>query len=199
MPGEPRPRFRPAEPGSRRRPHRRSGRGASLRGEGFGLNRRLVMRDAGDPAKSRDYHVMQVEPAKVEGVNAEGASVLIEFLVSDAGQAMIGIQNRGERIRCSSLGGGSAGAVACSAAGTSDIHWGLSTMRHSRREAMPSTSYGCAGTSTSKTNGSADRSRRLSSSHVETMVVASRHLIDDLGLDNTSSRHRAARGHRAGR
>jgi ABC-type tungstate transport system permease subunit len=55
---------------------------------GYGVNRQLVMRDAGDPA--RIYHVMQVEPAAVEGVQAEGAGVLIEFLISDEGQSLIG-------------------------------------------------------------------------------------------------------------
>jgi ABC-type tungstate transport system permease subunit len=57
--------------------------------DGFGVNRRSVMRDAGNPTTARVYHVMQVEPASVAGVNAEGASVLIEFLISNEGQEII--------------------------------------------------------------------------------------------------------------
>jgi ABC-type tungstate transport system permease subunit len=58
--------------------------------QGYGVNRQSVMRDSGDPALARQYHVMQVEPAKIDGVNAEGASVLIEFLTSEEGQILIG-------------------------------------------------------------------------------------------------------------
>jgi ABC-type tungstate transport system permease subunit len=58
--------------------------------QGYGVNRQPVMRDLGDPALSRQYHAMQVEPARIEDVNAEGASVLIEFLTSEEGQTLIG-------------------------------------------------------------------------------------------------------------
>ncbi|HXF51242.1 MAG TPA: substrate-binding domain-containing protein [Dehalococcoidia bacterium] len=44
----------------------------------------------GDPALLNVYHVMQVNPDRFPGVNAEGARAWVEFLVSDEAQRIIG-------------------------------------------------------------------------------------------------------------
>lgn len=44
----------------------------------------------GDPALLNVYHVMQVNPERFPGVNADGARAWVEFLVSDEAQRIIG-------------------------------------------------------------------------------------------------------------
>jgi tungstate transport system substrate-binding protein len=44
----------------------------------------------GDPALLNVYHVMQVNPDRFPGVNADGARAWVEFLVSDEAQRIIG-------------------------------------------------------------------------------------------------------------
>ncbi|MDP3767961.1 MAG: substrate-binding domain-containing protein [Dehalococcoidia bacterium] len=50
----------------------------------------LVVLFEGDPRLINVYHVMQVNPERFDGVEAEGARAFVEFLVSDEGQALIG-------------------------------------------------------------------------------------------------------------
>lgn len=60
---------------------------------------RLVPVVEGDPVLLNVYHVMQVNPAKFEKVNAEGAKALVEFMVSKEAQEIIrtyGVDKYGE-------------------------------------------------------------------------------------------------------
>ena len=49
----------------------------------------LVVLVEGDPALFNVYHVMQVNPAKFDMVNGPGGAAFVEFMVSDATQAII--------------------------------------------------------------------------------------------------------------
>jgi tungstate transport system substrate-binding protein len=49
----------------------------------------LVVPHEGDPRLLNIYHVMQVDPERFSGVNAEGAEAFVSFLVSDGAQALI--------------------------------------------------------------------------------------------------------------
>ncbi len=49
----------------------------------------LVVLHEGDPRLLNIYHVMQVNPQRHGGVNAAGAEAFVEFMVSDAAQALI--------------------------------------------------------------------------------------------------------------
>jgi len=49
----------------------------------------LVVLVEGDPALFNVYHVMQVNPAKFDLVNGPGGAAFVEFMVSDATQAII--------------------------------------------------------------------------------------------------------------
>lgn len=44
----------------------------------------------GDPVLLNTYHVMQVNPERVEGLNDDAAAAFVEFLVSEDAQALIG-------------------------------------------------------------------------------------------------------------
>jgi tungstate transport system substrate-binding protein len=52
-------------------------------------NLALVVLVEGDPALFNIYHVMQVDPAKFDMVNGPGGAAFVEFMVSDATQAII--------------------------------------------------------------------------------------------------------------
>jgi len=59
----------------------------------------LVVVVEGDPALFNIYHVMQVDPAKFDLVNGPGGAAFVEFMVSDATQAIIkdfGVDKYGE-------------------------------------------------------------------------------------------------------
>jgi tungstate transport system substrate-binding protein len=49
----------------------------------------LVILVEGDPALFNIYHVMQVNPEKFDLVNGPGGAAFVEFMVSDATQAII--------------------------------------------------------------------------------------------------------------
>jgi tungstate transport system substrate-binding protein len=50
----------------------------------------LVILVEGDPLLRNAYGIMLVNPAKVPGVNANGARTVLDYLVSPEGQARIG-------------------------------------------------------------------------------------------------------------
>ena len=53
----------------------------------------------GDPRLLNVYHVLQVNPERMDGINAEGARAFVEFMVSDETQALIegfGVDEYGE-------------------------------------------------------------------------------------------------------
>jgi tungstate transport system substrate-binding protein len=52
-------------------------------------NLELVVLVEGDPALFNIYHVMQVDPEKFDLVNGPGGAAFVEFMVSDATQAII--------------------------------------------------------------------------------------------------------------
>ena len=52
-------------------------------------NLELVVLVEGDPALFNVYHVMQVDPAKFDLVNGPGGAAFVEFMISDATQAII--------------------------------------------------------------------------------------------------------------
>ncbi len=59
----------------------------------------LAVLHEGDPRLLNIYHVMQVNPELFDGVNAMGAEAFVDFLVSEAGQALIadfGVERFGE-------------------------------------------------------------------------------------------------------
>lgn len=56
----------------------------------FGNKGALKILYAGDPALYNQYGVIQVNPARHPNVNAQGARRLVEWLISDEGQARIG-------------------------------------------------------------------------------------------------------------
>lgn len=62
------------------------------RGTFLALNKRLdlVILFEGDPSLVNIYHVMQVNPERHSGVNASGGKALVEFMVSEEVQKLIG-------------------------------------------------------------------------------------------------------------
>ncbi|MCH8026321.1 MAG: substrate-binding domain-containing protein [Chloroflexi bacterium] len=68
----------------------------------------LAVLHEGDPRLLNIYHVMQVNPQRHGGVNAAGAEAFVEFMVSDAAQALIadfGVEQFGQPLFVPDAGG----------------------------------------------------------------------------------------------